>query len=131
MLAAGARWKKKLATIPVVSAMTMITLLMRREKTMSKPILYFIEEDRLLELLELEHRFICRTQYKDDRFEFFWDMMVESGLDQHVSHKEFVEAVESMTFKELAKLDLELYEEYDNHRFIDDDEEEENYDDED
>lgn len=91
---------------------------------MSKPTLYFIEEDRLLELLELEHRFVCRTQYKDDRFEYFWDMMVESGLDQHVSHKEFVEAVESMTFKELAKLDLELYEEYDNHRLIDDDEEE-------
>ena len=51
-------------------------------------------------------------------------MMVESGLDQHVSHREFVEGVESMTFKELAKLDLELYEEYDNHRLIDDEEEE-------
>ena len=92
---------------------------------MSKPTLYFIEEDRLLDLLELEHRHICRTKYKDDQFEYFWDMMVEAGLDQHVSHKEFIKAVENMTFKELAKLDLELYEEYDNHRFIDDDEEDE------
>ena len=95
---------------------------------MSKPTLYFIEEDRLLALLELEHRHTCRTKYKDDRFEFFWDMMVESGLDQHVSHKEFVEAVESMTFKELAKLDLELYDEYDNHRLIDDEDEDEEFD---
>lgn len=91
---------------------------------MSKPTLYFIEEDRLLELLEAEHRHTCDTQYGGDRFEYFWDMMVESGLDEHVSHKEFVEGVESMTFKELAKLDLELYEEYDNHRLIDDEEEE-------
>lgn len=95
---------------------------------MSKTTLYFIEEDRLLKLLELEHRFVCRTQYKDDRFEYFWDMLVESGFDQHVSHKEFVEAVESMTFKELAKLDLELYDEYDNHRLIDDEDEDEEFD---
>ena len=38
--------------------------------------------------------------------------MVDSGLDQHVSHREFVDAVENMTFEKLAELDLELYEEY-------------------
>ena len=71
--------------------------------------MYLIEEDRLLELLELEHRL---TAMNKDSFEYFWDMMVESGLDQHVTHREFVEAVENMTFEKLAEMDLALYEEY-------------------
>lgn len=70
---------------------------------------YLIDEDRLLELLELEHRKECGDR---DEFEYFWDMMVESGCDQHVSHEEFVEAVENMTFPKLAEMDLALYEEY-------------------
>ena len=70
-----------------------------------------IEEDRLVTLLAKEHRFDC-LMHKDDAYEYFWDMMVESGLDQHVTHKEFVEAVENMTFEKLAEMDLELYEEY-------------------
>ena len=71
--------------------------------------MYLIEEDRLLELLTSEHKEICGDH---DQFEYFWDMMVESGLDQHVTHKEFVKAVENMTFEGLAALDLALYEEY-------------------
>ena len=71
--------------------------------------MYLIEEDRLVELLELEHRL---TAMNKDSFEYFWDMMVESGCDQHVTHKEFVEAVENMTFEKLAEMDLALYEEY-------------------
>ena len=71
--------------------------------------MYLIEEDRLLQLLELEHRLNASNQ---DSFEYFWDMMVESGLDQHVTHKEFVEAVKNMTFEKLAEMDLALYEEY-------------------
>ena len=38
-------------------------------------------------------------------------MMAESGCEQHVSHREFVEAVENMTFTKLAEMDLGLYEE--------------------
>ena len=68
-----------------------------------------VEEDRLQELLGLEHRLHCGSR---DTFEYFWDMMVESGLDQHVTHKEFVKAVENMTFDKLAEMDLALYEEY-------------------
>lgn len=68
-----------------------------------------IEEDRLAALLELEHRIHCGGRVP---FEYFWDMMVESGCDQHVSHREFVEVVENMTFGKLAEMDLELYEEY-------------------
>jgi hypothetical protein len=71
--------------------------------------MYLVEEDRLLQLLELEHCLNCGGR---DTFEYFWDMMVESGLDQHVSHKEFVKAVEHMTFEKLAEMDLALYEEY-------------------
>ena len=82
----------------------------RREFGEPMPI-YLIEEDRLLHLLEKEHRFDC-LMHKDDAFEYFWDMMVESGLDQHVTHREFVKAVENMTFEGLAELDLALYEEY-------------------
>ena len=81
-----------------------------RRREFGEPIkMYLIEEDRLLQLLELEHRLNASNQ---DSFEYFWDMMVESGLDQHVSHKEFVEAVENMTFDKLAEMDLALYEEY-------------------
>ena len=81
-----------------------------RKREFGEPIpMYLIEEDRLLELLELEHRLNASIQ---DSFEYFWDMMVESGCDQHVSHKEFVEAVENMTFEKLAEMDLALYEEY-------------------
>ena len=71
--------------------------------------MYLVEEDRLIELLAAEHQEICG---QGDRFEYFWDMMVESGCDQHVTHKEFVEAVENMTFEKLAEMDLALYEEY-------------------
>lgn len=71
-----------------------------------------VEEDRLQFLLELEHRYACREKTSDEIFEYFWDMMVESGCDQHVTHKEFVEAVENMTFEKLAEMDLALYEEY-------------------
>ena len=70
---------------------------------------YIVEEDRLLDLLAREHMEICGQR---DRFEYFWDMMVESGCDQHVSHKEFVKAVYDMTFDKLAEMDLALYEEY-------------------
>lgn len=70
---------------------------------------YLIEEDSLLTLLVESHMYHCGRQ---DKFEYFWDMMVESGCDQHVSHKEFVEAVKNMTFKKLAEMDLALYEEY-------------------
>lgn len=70
--------------------------------------MYLVEEDRLLDLLAREHMEICGQR---DRFEYFWDAMVESGCDQHVSHKEFVEAVENMTFDKLAEMDLALYEE--------------------
>ena len=70
---------------------------------------YIIEEDRLVQLLEMEHRLNCGNR---DAFEYFWDMMVESGCDQHVTHREFVEAVENMRFCQLAEMDLALYEEY-------------------
>ena len=81
-----------------------------RKREFGEPIpMYLIEEDRLLELLELEHRLNASNQ---DSFEYFWDMMVESGCDQHVTHKEFVEAVENMTFEGLAEMDLAMYEEY-------------------
>lgn len=70
---------------------------------------YLVEEDRLHQLLMVEHMFLCSNH---DRFEYFWDAMVESGCDQHVSHKEFVDAVRNMTFEKLAEMDLALYEEY-------------------
>ena len=83
---------------------------MSKRREFGEPIpMYLIEEDRLIELLELEHRLNASNQ---DSFEYFWDMMVESGCDQHVTHKEFVEAVENMTFEKLAEMDLALYEEY-------------------
>lgn len=83
---------------------------MSKRRQFGEPIKkYLIEEDRLQQLLALEHRENCGDQ---DKFEYFWNMMVDSGLDQHVSHREFVKAVENMTFEELAELDLELYEEY-------------------
>ena len=83
-----------------------------KRREFGEPIkMYLVEEDRLLQLLAKEHRFDC-LMHKDDAFEYFWDMMVESGLDQHVTHKEFVKAVENMTFEGLAELDLALYDEY-------------------
>ena len=82
-----------------------------RRREFGEPIkMYLVEEDRLHQLLMVEHMFLCGDR---DRFEYFWDAMVESGCDQHVSHKEFVEAVENMTFNKLAEMDLALYEEYD------------------
>lgn len=81
-----------------------------KRREFGEPIkMYLVEEDRLLDLLAREHMEICG---QGDRFEYFWDMMVESGCDQHVTHKEFVEAVENMTFDKLAEMDLALYEEY-------------------
>ena len=71
--------------------------------------MYLIEEDRLAELLRIQHELECGD---GDKFEYFWDMMVESGCDQHVSHREFVEAVENMTFEKLVEMDLALYTEY-------------------
>lgn len=82
--------------------------------------MYLVEEDRLRQLLMVEHMFLCRDR---DEFEYFWDMMVESGCEQHVSHREFVAAVENMTFTKLAEMDLALYEEHDTHRLEDDDDE--------
>ena len=74
--------------------------------------MYLVEEDRLQSLLELEHRYVCRGKNENEIFEYFWDMMVESGCDQHVSHREFVDAVENMTFTKLAEMDLALYTEH-------------------
>ena len=74
--------------------------------------MYLVEEDRLHQLLELEHRYACRGKGVNEIFEYFWDMMVESGCDQHVTHREFVEAVGNMTFEKLAEMDLALYEEH-------------------
>ena len=71
--------------------------------------MYLVEEDTLVKLLEEQHRLHCGDR---STFEYFWDMMVESGLDQHVTHKEFVEAVKNMTFEKMAEMDLALYEEY-------------------
>ena len=71
--------------------------------------MYLVEEDTLVKLLEEQHRLHCVDR---STFEYFWDMMVESGCDQYVTHKEFVEAVENMTFEKLAEMDLELYEEH-------------------
>ena len=83
---------------------------MSKRREFGEPIpVRLVEEDRLQQLLKIEHIMNCSNR---DPFEYFWDMMVESGLDQHVSHREFVEAVENMTFEKLAELDLELYEEY-------------------
>ena len=70
---------------------------------------YIVEEDTLAKLLELWHRKECGDR---DEFEYFWDMMAESGCEQHVTHREFVEAVKNMTFEKLAEMDLGLYEEY-------------------
>lgn len=81
-----------------------------KRREFGEPIkMYLVEEDRLTELLRIEHELKCGGR---DTFEYFWDMMVESGLDQHVTHKEFVEAVKNMTFEKLAEMDLVLYEEY-------------------
>lgn len=81
-----------------------------RKRAFGEPIkMYLIEEDRLLELLSSEHQEICG---QGDRFEYFWDMMMESGCDQHVTHREFVKAVENMTFDKLAEMDLVLYTEH-------------------
>jgi hypothetical protein len=84
-------------------------IMMSKRREFGEPIpVRLIEEDRLQQLLKVEHMMHCGD---GDTFEYFWDMMVESGLDQHVSHREFVKAVENMTFEKLAELDLELYKE--------------------
>lgn len=81
-----------------------------KRREFGEPIkMYLIEEDRLHQLLMMEHELKCGV---GDPFEYFWDMMVDSGCEQHVSHREFVEAVKSMTFDKLAEMDLALYEEY-------------------
>ena len=85
--------------------------------------MYLVEEDRLQFLLELEHRYACREKGVDEIFEYFWDVMEEFGCHEHVTHREFVAAVENMTFTKLAEMDLALYEEYDTHRLEDDDDE--------
>jgi hypothetical protein len=84
-----------------------------KRREFGEPIkMYLVEEDRLHQLLELEHRYACRQKNVNEIFEYFWDMMVESGCDQHVTHREFVDAVGNMTFEKLAEMDLALYEEY-------------------
>ena len=81
-----------------------------KRREFGEPIpMYLIEEDRLVALLDLEHRLHCGGR---EPFEYFWDMMVESGCDQHVNHREFVKAVENMTFEKLAEMDLALYTEH-------------------
>ena len=70
---------------------------------------YLVEEDTLVKLLEEQHRLHCGDR---DIFEYFWDMMIEAGYDQQMSHREFVEFVKNMTFEKLAEMDLALYEEY-------------------
>jgi hypothetical protein len=81
-----------------------------KRREFGEPIkMYLVEEDRLRQLLMVEHMFMCGDR---DEFEYFWDAMVESGCDQHVTHKEFIEAVKNMTFDKLAEMDLALYEEY-------------------
>ena len=81
-----------------------------KRREFGEPIkMYLVEEDRLHQLLEMEHKLSCGDR---DTYEYFWDMMVESGLDQHVTHREFVEAVENMTFEKLAEMDLALYTEH-------------------
>jgi hypothetical protein len=83
---------------------------MMSKREFGEPIkMYLVEEDRLAELLKIEHLVMCGDK---DKFEYFWDAMVESGCDQHVSHREFVEAVENMTFDKLAEMDLALYTEH-------------------
>ena len=82
-----------------------------KRREFGEPIkMYLVEEDRLHQLLMMEHELKC--DLVGDKFEYFWDMMVESGCDQHVTHKEFVEAVKNMTFEGLAEMDLAMYEEY-------------------
>lgn len=84
-----------------------------KRREFGEPIkMYLVEEDRLQSLLELEHRYACRGKGVNEIFEYFWDMMVESGCDQHVSHREFVDAVGNMTFEKLAEMDLALYTEH-------------------
>lgn len=84
-----------------------------KRREFGEPIkMYLVEEDRLQSLLELEHRYACRGKNENEIFEYFWDMMEESGCHEHVSHREFVDAVENMTFEKLAEMDLALYEEY-------------------
>lgn len=84
-----------------------------KRREFGEPIkMYLVGEDRLAFLLELEHRYACREKDEDEIFEYFWDMMVESGCDQHISRREFISAVENMTFEKLAEMDLELYTEY-------------------
>ena len=84
-----------------------------KQREFGEPIkMYLIEEDRLQSLLELEHRYVCREKGADELFEYFWDMMEEFGCHEHVTHREFVDAVENMTFTKLAEMDLALYEEY-------------------
>ena len=81
-----------------------------RKREFGEPIkMYLIEEDRLAQLLEMEHRLECGER---DTFEYFWDMLEEFGGDKHVSHREFVEAVENMNFEKLAEMDLVLYTEH-------------------
>ena len=85
---------------------------MKRREFGKQITMYLVEEDRLQFLLELEHRYACREKGADEIFEYFWDMMEEFGCHEHVTHREFVSAVENMTFTKLAEMDLALYEEY-------------------
>ena len=81
-----------------------------KRKEFGEPIkMYLVEKDRLAELLRIQHELECGD---GDKFEYFWDVMAEWGCDQHVTHREFVEAVGNMTFEKLAEMDLALYTEY-------------------
>jgi len=81
-----------------------------KRREFGEPIkMYLVEEDRLHQLLMMEHELQCGQR---DKFEYFWDMMEDSGCEHHVSHREFVKAVENMTFDKLAEMDLALYTEH-------------------
>lgn len=72
---------------------------------------YIIEEDRLLRLLEIEHRYNFEQMESGDQRDYFYRMMCESCDVHSLTYNEFKEAIENMTFESLAEMDLELYEE--------------------
>lgn len=73
---------------------------------------YIIEEDSLVRLLEIEHRYNFAQMESDDTREYFFRALVETGDVEDMSFKGLVETVETMTFRSLAERDLAGYEEY-------------------
>lgn len=72
---------------------------------------YIIEEDRLAKLLEIGHRYNFEQMEIDDQREYFYRMLVEGGDAEHLTYRGLTDLVNTMTFKSLAEMDLELYEE--------------------